>query len=752
MLKQRPAASFSESGSKHAGKKRVRVDTAASILAILDERGYHRSLLQDANNINHRIVTPMILPWMHAGLPVARNIPCDIDEMPEILAVDDGTHTPFENGPFGFGNFAMGQMQSGEQNLLDRNSVTMRTAARRSLDPGVVELSTITLGPDEFICGSHDDSPTDLWCSKDDSLGELSLRCFELAQQRLKRRIKEAKSLTRKQLISVKVSSTSSKVSIFPVTPLKLVDAKLPAEVQDARFLSIARAKKISEKLGTYDCRHGLAPTNASGKNANRVSVGRTRRMWTAKSPADKPQRVFFTSLLTGEKLDSGTQKRPRDIRLAIKVNEEYLESGATVNSLTTSQEWPENGVNTVSTEQCTVDTNKLVSALAKGQFGKSESPLSIGQVNTLIKPATFDCIPDNTGLISVTCTLPGSIAISSVHGLLNEAANQESALCTICWSKGCRELGALQKCSECYVLVHPQCCLDSGIVCDSQRGIEGATASTWLCSVCHNSRGQTAGTVPQLTAKSRRRISRPPNWLKDSLVESPVSKSNTSFQSPLEHSGHKCFLCPFSGGAMSMVEVKGVCLWVHEVCRIWTDLESTKEEPVSTEAHREEECALCGIGDTKTISHVDRIPSIRKSLVKCAAARCRVFFHPMCALLVSKLTWQSSRPRKSPQAGLQSSPRSPQILKDLDLASRFTLTVVDCEAVQKGPGKDRLLQIPVCFCCFHNPMREPSLYGIYPGGEHIDERVLRVPPHRDAATTSKSMPMTSADPVGEPQ
>jgi hypothetical protein len=702
----------------------------------------------------------MTLPWTHAVFPVVRNIPCDIDEMPEILAVDDGTHTPFENGPFGFGNFAMGQMQSGAQNLLVKNSVAMRTAARRSVDSGIIELSTVTLRPDEVVGSPSNEAPTDLSYSKGDALGEVSLRCFELEQQWKKRRVEQAKSLTRKQYISVKINSTSSRSSLLPKTPLMLFDAKLPAEVQEARFLSMSRAKKISEELGSYDWRHGLAPTNASGKNANRVSVGRTRRMWTAKSPADKPQRVFFTSLLTGGRLDTGTQKRPRDVRLAVKVNGEYFQSESSANlSISGMEEWPETKVNVLSAKQCTFDSNKMVSKILKSQIGKAKSQSASGQEIPLITPAKLDCVPDNTGIICISCTVPGSIATSSVHSLLNQAAQQESAVCTICWSTGCRELGALQECSGCGVLAHPQCCFDTGVFNNTQLGCDGAAASrTWLCSVCFHLQQEKArfntddsiivhyrfsgilvqqekaGAEPQASSKNRRRISRPPAWLKDSHIKAPTSKVRLTFQSPPDHCEKKCSLCPFSGGAMSLVEANGVSLWIHEVCRIWTDFGSSPvKDPRSAEGRRSEKCALCGVDGANKKTRSDTQTPTSNCLVKCAAARCRVYFHPMCALLVSKLTGKHFRSTTTspPEARIESS-LHPQILKDLDLASRYTLTAIDCEAAKKDTGEIQSLQIPVCFCGIHNPAREASMYGLYPGGEYIDKEVVRVPPYSD--------------------
>ena len=113
--------------------------------------------------------------------------------------------------------------------------------------------------------------------------------------------------------------------------------------------------------------------------------------------------------------------------------------------------------------------------------------------------------------------------------------------------------------------------------------------------------------------------------------------------------------------------------------------------------------------------------------------------FHPMCALLVSKLSTQSNQAssnvlkndREGEVGNFQKSKD-----KDSKLALEFTLTFVDCDATTPVSGKDsgttQTLQIPVCFCGIHNPKRERSFYGLYPGACHIDKEVMRVPPLND--------------------
>jgi hypothetical protein len=92
-------------------EENIPINVYASILATLDERSYQRALLSDANGIAQGILLSLVLPWMHNVIPIARNIPCNIDELIPILTTDDGIYAPFENGPFEFGRFDTGQQR-----------------------------------------------------------------------------------------------------------------------------------------------------------------------------------------------------------------------------------------------------------------------------------------------------------------------------------------------------------------------------------------------------------------------------------------------------------------------------------------------------------------------------------------------------------------------------------------------------------------------------------------------------------------
>ena len=697
-----------KSSGKKVGKASS-IDAVASLLAALDERAYRRALLRDANCINHSLLTPMSLPWMHAVVPVARNIPCDIDEMPEILTSDDGAYTAYENGPFGFGNFAMGKMRPATQSRQVNNEVgASRSAARRSEDPGVIELSTIVLPSNEregTTCNSSDDFPVDLSISGDYILGEMSLKCFEVEQQLKERRVEQARSLVRKQFISVNINSTSSKSRILPanVGMGSLLEAKMPAEVQEGRFLTSKKAKPIAEKLGTYDLRHGLSPTNPSGKNANRVSVGRTRRMWTSKIASDQPQSVSFASLLTGTILESGTQRRPRDIKVGIKVNGDFIseDDDTDLNTLHPQledqiEEKDGGDIPALSSLQCVLDPSKFLKNMQKPSldYSQSEAPGT-----PLLRHAKLDCVPDTTGLICVSCTAPGEIPLKSVHRLLNEAA-EDSSVCTVCWSPSKIDLGDVYKCSKCDVLVHPQCCHDPGVMEDYK----------WTCAVCLNLKTE--------NGSKRKRTSRPPRWLEESKVSPETDRLLDISQQ--QEGEVKCALCPFSGGAMSVVERNGAKFWVHEVCRVWTDSE-WESDPSKWVASN---CALCG-------RSADRV-----ALVKCAAANCQVIFHPMCALVLTKVLarTQAGQPSTTSQKTTDEGfDLKVSMAEDLKLCSEFTMTILDCEASTPATGQaadeTRTLKLPICFCGIHNPKRDRTMYGLYPEGRFITKEIMRVPP-----------------------
>mmetsp|Transcript_1074 Transcript_1074/g.2113 ORF Transcript_1074/g.2113 Transcript_1074/m.2113 type:complete len:669 (-) Transcript_1074:305-2311(-) len=663
----------------------------------------------------------MALPWMHDTVPLTKSIPFDIDEMPDVLAADEGRNIHFNHM-----TSIVNKKERKPKDTLARSSASLRSVARRSSDPGIIDLTSTIQYKDERNLRSHSKGNTVSFRSKKSLPGEIALHTFEIEHRRKRTMQDHAKTIIRKKYWSVRINSTSSKASILPSNLAGYLEARLPAEVQDGRFLSMKRAKAIAKALGTYDCRHGLPPTNPTGKNANRVTVGRTRRMWTSKSPSDKPQRVFFTSLLTGEKLDSGSQKRPRDVRLAIKIDGEYFsgENSSQYSPLAPTNSWCTRQYARAK-KQCVIDPNNYVSLLLKdgnrreiGVISDQERFKVDGE--SYFREPQFECLPDNTGVICVTCTSPGNITMTSLHSILNSAAKRNSIHCTVCWATGSSQLGEVQACSVCGLLAHLQCCLDPGEVSRIAKG--GTIVAKWTCAMCCARRQQCPNDPGGSVCKhpENQRVADPPSGLIDAPLKfdaGEVGQSSWPFE-------QKCALCPYSGGAMSPVSIGDTTHWVHEVCRIWTDVAMVPETRHQSTNRKSGICALCGADEATRFK-------AKNSLMKCAASNCHVQFHPMCSLVATNLQNHASlHPNANYESNGERTDFQEKMIQDRVTAKEFTLSTVYCEAPESTYEKceDPPNQIPVCFCSFHNPSRDASLYGLYPGGTHIDQSAILVP------------------------
>jgi hypothetical protein len=787
------------------------------MLASLDSRSYNRCVLRDANIIMEDVLQPMAFPWQHRVVPVARNIPCDIDEMPEVLTAEDGSHAPFRNGPLGFGRFDVGQLRRGASTARLVNSHDMVcSAARRSDDPGVIEFAAMTFPPNspEDLCSDFENKEREMdralsrlphtnsamqTLEVDDSAtrGELSVRCFEQVQSNKRRKVEQSRACKHTQHVSVKVNSSSSRSSLFSSVPINgsrcdpergplLLAATLPSEVQNGRFLSTTRAASIAQKLGTYNCRHGLGPTNPSGKNSNRITVGRTRLVWTEKSPSDQPQRVFFTSLLTGDRIEGGAQKRPREIRVGVKVNCHLLKEGPTAKhipdfqgrSLSNTNDDIDEAFDSTFGESYTVES-RLQCALDSGQLLRNLSRVSkeaniygfqIANDPSLAlrhEPPRIECVPDNNGLISVLCSKPGTLSLTgSIHDFLNDARRGESPMCTVCWSTTSIDL--VHVCQTCGVSVHLGCCSDTGekVAIDSNEKTK-TEGFRWTCTGCYKfgdrSLGQPSGEESNPRNRTSKRESRLPLRLKDSHVEALCPK-RTESTSVIDR-GMKCALCPYSGGAMSSFKKDGETIWIHEVCRIWSGETSASKSSCTFDlgdTPTSQVCALCGIGGSRCSLEDDRRSPVSgktvcawplnrtrtcEALVKCAAARCQVKFHPMCAIIVSKLRdesvdLESGDITKAGESGGDGNSTTSLVadnsvdyakMEDFQFCKEYSLTALNCLSIEgrmgKDPGGKCFNLLPIAFCGIHNPKREPSLYGIYPGGINLDSKSMRIPP-----------------------
>jgi hypothetical protein len=92
--------------------------------------------------------------------------------------------------------------------------------------------------------------------------------------------------------------------------------------------------------------------------------------------------------------------------------------------------------------------------------------------------------------------------------------------------------------------------------------------------------------------------------------------------------------------------------------------------------------------------------------LIRCAAVGCSVWFHPMCAVLSSKLTMksQSQPPKKGQNEEIEDALRT-----DRDLSKEYSLKTTEV----RKQGKS--FAIHIGFCGLHHQNREASFYGCSP-------------------------------------
>mmetsp|Transcript_8307 Transcript_8307/g.9522 ORF Transcript_8307/g.9522 Transcript_8307/m.9522 type:complete len:813 (-) Transcript_8307:95-2533(-) len=724
-------------GATKEAEPTISIDACATILAELDSRSYHRCLMQDASNVTQKILQPMSLPWTHKVVPVARNIPCDIDEMIDIFTIDDGLHTPYEIGNFGFGQFETGRQMKGGESIvrLANSSNSFRFATRRSSDPGIIDFSTFVLPSNSSYPPDEDFSVIESsshFCNEearhsDDERhhirGETLLRCFEITQALKKRKIKQARGNVKEFKISVKINSSSSRSSIFTKKSLErqqndnnknelsqdLLEAVLPIEVENGRKLSKKKEKLVVEELGSYN---GTVLTNlGSSKSSNnrqtQTAVGRTRLIWTSnKVLPDQPQRTVVTSLITGQKIENDGHKRPRNVCLCIKVDGKiYKREDSTRKKDYNSDSSSNAGMKL----QATLECDELVRSL----FDAKSNFVVKFPKNRDIIPPIIECVPDSSGSIHVVCTQPGTIKNSSVNPILKlAAAKRHIPCCMVCWrsTEGGLEV---KECTGCGLLVHIQCCLDPGL----------ETNNEWTCNVCCQQ--DTDQSVTTIVKDSPQKLD-PSGRLKfDSILSSQRINNSTAVRNEI-----KCNICHLSGGVMSQNIANDEKVWVHETCRIWAG-----SEKKSTNCTKSQLCALCGANNTLLTTsrdkHLDQ--SLQKScrsicLAKCAAAGCHIYVHPMCAL-ISSLTSQSIfQTRQKEEINLEKSKN-----RDVELCTQYTLTFASVQgsAYSRGKKPDVMctVTLPVIFCGLHHPAREPSFYGLYPGGKYMDkENTLKIP------------------------
>jgi len=116
--------------------------------------------------------------------------------------------------------------------------------------------------------------------------------------------------------------------------------------------------------------------------------------------------------------------------------------------------------------------------------------------------------------------------------------------------------------------------------------------------------------------------------------------------------------------------------------------------------------------------------------LTRCAARGCFVAFHPMCALLATKVgdkggKAKSVRTRKTRHTE-QATEEKKSDEEDEKLCKEYTLQLVQLtrtEGPMGGAAEEDTTTttiLPVAFCGIHNPSRADSCFGCLPGGAAI--------------------------------
>ena len=626
-------------------------------MASLDKRAYSRAFLRDADALLERLVLPMSFPWAQSREEELEQVFArDIDEMNGILLSGD-------------------PQMSTPSTLY--NEVSTQQSTSRSADPGVVDYEVVypatSLGhlqPPSQVTSVSISDPT--------LAGELYLRMFHniLATRQHQSALE---GLRTRRFVSLNMASTSSRAKILCVhekdhNPL-LLSAILPSEVQYGTRTSRDEAGKLAEELGSYDCRYGR-PNETDDKDFCHAG-----RNWSKKA-SHVPALV---SLLTGEQMVSGVWRRPRDVRVGIKINGVLLSTKSSSSAMEILQDnHPNVYANLVDDaieeacaraprpadglSQCRLDVDALLGlSLASSHNRKGTQNLDPGNLSAsvkylgmrlvlLVSPPVIDCFPVEGGILYTTCTVPGSMALECDISSVLDVTSSEQNICSICWniSSGVREENDTCVCAGCGLVVHCQCYGCSSVDRREQ----------WRCDACL-----------------------------DCISD---EKADITDMSDLKHLrwGISCAVCGDQGSSL-VRQVDGT--FVHNVCSLW-------RQPTSSEVARA--CALCG--------------KYSQALIRCAAKNCLVEFHPLCALIMSNAADLHRLAMKtSPTLNTLSTAQ-----EDMFLCLQFRLARLSVGS-RASHGVET---VPVAFCGLHNCDRRDDFYALPPGGKYL-EGSMRIPP-----------------------
>jgi len=654
-------------GAKQSAKTTTKlnipeINFLSEIITKIDEDTHDSLLRDDASKLFSEYLFPLSFPWHSPRIDLLPHIPRDVDEMHGIIYAgktgkNEGKKEMFREvnrgrtGPEHWGG---------------------RALSRRADDEGVVELRILHPEWNENL-------PRNLLgnniTEEEAKNREEMLQASALAEVapyipwRWDGPLHSKKGNTKTWQVSVKVANVTSRHTLFTDFSKKhaaehdpkisnkrlkgehkplLCRATYPAFVQSGRCVTVDPDTVLNTQYtpNSYLCR----PNIKKEKNKRiRMHVGRNRRIWTSFRDG------VYVSLISGQKLEAAAYKRPRDAKVAVRVNgnlfaeedtqilqpkvlEHQTDTKST--SIDASDKW------SFSNALCTLDRIELLyklmecarreqkklrpTSLSHKSDGSqlcipSYSKMEHGMTNTFRQvPPRFHCVPLDDGFIRTLCVSPGSMASLSIHSILNNIAKKDR-LCTVCWTPG-----NVQECFECNLLVHPECCLDRGHFISNDKDFDSQSNETlsphdngdtlhkpiqktynessemhanknnlskWQCAVCWH---QKKPSPPSTSTKPRRSLKLPSRFVNNEAWELPRSfsgKSSLNGKKPKHRPNHKCSLCPHTGGAMSRMgaeESKGA--WVHEFCRIWCCTKGPDAGiNINFKFKAAQVCALCG-------------------------------------------------------------------------------------------------------------------------------------------------------------
>lgn len=640
-------------------------------------------MLRDSNSILDNIVFPMSFPWNHHVPPVLKSVPFDIDDL---LGSQTFETNLLDQGDFG--KFVEVPTEATDSGILPSET---RAAAKRTEDPGVIlftEISPPTILQRTFTGGLLSDC-----VDGDDSFlpGGPSLRSMQEARSKKRRREEIEVSNLKTVEVSIRFGSTSSRSSVLvppnPNSHVLMLPALLPNSVHDGHRVCATNVEDITSNLGSYDCRFGLPHHNEDG---DRVRAGRTRLVWSQAIPVGE-QRVF-RSILTGQTLENGSHKRPKNVRVGIRLNGTLLTSGSKSAVLPPfSKHVIEDAIEDASGPslveqnnwQCSLDPELFLLSVLKGATTthknvvdsirepfavtiSSDEPLTIPILRFV--PPKIDCLTAEDGLVYCVPTERGSLRVvdkpagrahtkdGSSHAIVKVDAICALAdmsasgrwTCSICFSESRHDI---VKCERCDLSVHSSC-----------YG-HAASEINFQCDACLFY-----------------------DWNQPS--------ANKSLQAYRCHRWQiACSLCKKKGGSIIRRQ-DGT--WIHDVCRIW-GVSRVPSPPSPC-------CALCN----------DNEPPV----VQCCAQNCQVMFHPVCALAASNAAFLR---RLSVEESSHSKTESD---RDAFLCTQYRLALMQVGTLALSDA----VTVPVVFCGHHNPDRQPDFRGLYPCAHHL-ANTMRLPP-----------------------